>query len=270
MRILVTGDKGFIGFHLIRKLSKGHYVVGFDIKDGPEKDVRKLDNLLNSSKNVDVIVHLAALCIHPESVEKPLEYLTTNILGTINVLEVARRLKIKKIINMSSAGFGLTSPYAISKLFGEQLCELYSKLYGINIVTLRIFNAYGEGNDKGVINKFFSAIKSNKPVTIHGDGEYVRDYVYVKDIVNIIKKIIEKNLGSGTYEVGTGIGTDVNELIKIMERVTGKKMEVKHEPLSYDIIKFSVAKKSVVKNPIKLEVGLKELWKSFIKGDIDK
>lgn len=263
MKILVTGDKGFIGSHLVKELTKMHKLIGFDIKESPKKDVRILDNLLKSSEGVDAIIHLAALCIHPESVENPLEYLTTNVLGTINILETARRLKIKKVINMSSAGAGMTSPYAISKLFGEQLCEMYSKLYGIDIISLRLFNVYGKGNDKGVINKFFSAIKSNKPVTIHGDGEYVRDYVYVKDIVKTIKKIIEKNLESGTYEAGTGVGTSVNELVKIMKKVTGKVVKIKYELGGYDIIKFSVAKKSIVENSTKLEAGLKELWESF-------
>jgi nucleoside-diphosphate-sugar epimerase len=131
------------------------------------------------------------------------------------------------------------------------------------VASLRIFNAYGERNDKGVIFKFFSSVKSNKPITVHGDGEYVRDYVYVKDIVRVIKKLIENELEPGTYEVGSGVGTSVNGLVEIMEKLVGKKVKVKHEPGGYDIIKFSVASKTVVENPTKLEAGLKEVWKSF-------
>jgi nucleoside-diphosphate-sugar epimerase len=260
MKIVVTGGKGFIGKHLVRELRKKHDVIVFDIKDGPEKDVRVLENLLKNSRGADVIVHLAALCLDPESFEKPWEYLTTNILGTINVLETARRLGIKKVINASSAAAGFSSPYGISKLHAEQICEIYNKLYKMNVISLRIYNVYGEGNNKGVIKEFFVRIEKNLPLTIYGDGKFVRDYIHVKDVVRTIEDFIERNYKPGVYEVGTGIGTSVNELVKIMREITGKKIEVKYEPIPYERIRYSVAQNTCVKKPIKLRDGLKELW----------
>jgi nucleoside-diphosphate-sugar epimerase len=132
-----------------------------------------------------------------------------------------------------------------------------------------MFNVYGEGNDKGVIRKFLIKIKNDMPLTVHGDGEYVRDYIYVEDVVSTIKDFVEKNHKSGVYEVGTGIGTSVNELIGTIEKITDKKLEIINEPCPYDIIKDSVSKKSVVKNTIKLEVGLTKVWNSIMKGEND-
>jgi nucleoside-diphosphate-sugar epimerase len=260
MKILVTGGRGFIGSHLVKHLSRKHSVIVFDIKDDPKKDVRKLNNLLKVSKGVDAIVHLAALCIDPESFKKPWEYLMTNILGTINVLETARRLKVKKVINISSAAMGLSSPYGISKLHGEQLCELYSKLYKMNVVSLKIFNVYGEGNNKGIIKEFFMRIKKNLPLTIHGDGEYTRDYIHVRDVVKTINDFIEKDFKPGVYEVGSGVGTTVNQLVEIMREITGKKIKTKYERVPYERIRSSVAQNTCVVNSIKLKDGLKELW----------
>jgi UDP-glucose 4-epimerase len=260
MKIIVTGGKGFIGKHLVKELRKKHNVIVFDIKDGLEKDVRILENLLKSCKGADIIVHLAALCLDSESFEKPWEYLTTNILGTINVLETARRLGIKKVIYTSSAAAGFSSPYGISKSYAEQLCEIYNRLYKMNVISLRIYNVYGEGNNKGVIREFFMRIKKNLPLIIHGDGKFVRDYIHVKDVVRTIEDFIEKDHKPGVYEVGTGIGTSVNELVKIMKEITGKKIEIKYEPISYERIRYSVAQNTCVKKPIKLRDGLKELW----------
>ncbi|MEM5852777.1 MAG: NAD-dependent epimerase/dehydratase family protein [Candidatus Aenigmatarchaeota archaeon] len=264
MKILVTGGKGFIGSHLIEELSKEHEVVVFDIKNSPKEDIRRFEALLKNSRKVNVIVHLAALCLDSESIKRPWDYLTTNILGTINVLEVARILKIKKVINASSAAVGFKTPYGISKLHGEQLCELYSRLYGINVISLRIFNVYGEGNDKGIVREFLKRINKNLPLTIYDDGEYVRDYIHVKDVVKTIKDFIEKDYKSGVYEVGTGIGTSVNELVEIMKEITEKDIKIKYKPRPYEIIKYSVSTRPCVKNPIKLRDGLRELWEKSL------
>lgn len=190
--------------------------------------------------------------------------MTTNILSTINVLETGRRLGIKKIIFTSSAATSSTTPYGISKLHGEQLCEIYSKLYKMNVIIVKIYNVYGEGNTKGVIKEFLERIIKNKPLIVHGKGEYVRDYIHVRDVVKTIIKFIEKNCKSGVYEVGTGIGTSLNELIEILKEVTDKKIKVKYEKCYYDRIKYSVATNTCVKNPTKLIEGLRELWRKSL------
>lgn len=263
MKILVTGSKGFIGSHLIEELSKFHEIVTFDIKDDKNEDVRNLDALIRKSKNCDAIVHLAALCLDSESVEKPYDYYTTNLLGTLNVLETARKLGIKTVINASSAGVGDRTPYSISKFHTEKLCDSFNKSYGLNTIILRIFNVYGKRNTKGVIQEFMKRLRENQPITVNNSGKQVRDYIHVKDVEKTIKNLLEDDYAFGTYEVGTGVGTSVNQLVKILTEITGKKPLIKYKKLPYEEIMYSISKKSIVRNPIKLEDGLKELLNSI-------
>jgi nucleoside-diphosphate-sugar epimerase len=264
MKILVTGSSGFIGSHLVKELSKVHEIVTFDIKNDQREDVRNLDILLKKAKNCDAIVHLAALCIDSESVLKPQEYYSTNVLDTLNVLETARILEIKKIINASSAGVGTRTPYSISKLHAEGLCNLFSNNYDIQTIILRFFNVYGPQNPKGVIYRFITRMEKNEPLIVNNDGNQVRDYIHVKDVIKTIKSLLENNYPSGIYEAGTDKGTSVKQIIRILVKMSGKKPVIKYNKLPYEEIKCSVSKKSIVENPIKLEVGLKELWNSII------
>ena len=260
MRILVTGSSGFIGSNLVRELSKDFKIVTFDLKNDKREDVRNLNYLLKKSKGCDAIVHLAALTSNLESLEKPHEYFTTNVIGTLNVLEVGRRLKIKKIINVSSSGVGARTPYNFSKLLAEELCNFYSKKFKLKVISLRLFNVYGPGDKKSVIYKFIKGLKNNNPLIVYGDGKQVRDFIHVKDVIKVIKKLLEKDFSLGIYEVGSGKGTSVRKLIKILEKITGKKPRIVYKKLPYEEIKYSVAKNTIVKNPIELEEGVLELW----------
>ena len=261
MRVLVTGSAGFIGSHLVEALSGEHTVVGFDIKDSPVQDVRSLAAVTEAAKGADAIVHLAALTLDSESVKKPGEYFETNVIGTFNVLEAAHRLGVRAVLNASSAATGGTSPYGTSKMCGELLCGSYVNTYGMTVASLRFFNVYGGGNDKGVIRAFVERARAGKPVAVHDDGEYVRDYVHVRDVVATIENYLDGSFVPGTYEVGTAVGTTVNDLVKSVERVTGRKIGIEHERTSYKIIRSSVAKKPCVANPVRLEDGLAEMCK---------
>ncbi len=264
MKILITGGKGFIGSHLVESLSKKHAIKIFDLKEG--KDVRNFELLLEEAKDVEAIIHLAALCKASESIEIPLEYFSTNIIGTANVLEVARRLGIKKVIHASSAAISSLTPYGISKKHAEELCKLYIKLYKMNVIILRIFNVYGERNDKGVIKEFLERIKNNLPLIVHGDGNFVRDYIHVKDVVKAIEIFIDNDYPSGIYEIGTGVGTSVNELVEMLKEITKRKIEVKHVKSEKWIIKKSVASKPFLSKTVNLKDGIKEIWESMKNG----
>jgi nucleoside-diphosphate-sugar epimerase len=264
MKILVTGSSGFIGSNLVEQLKKNYEIVTFDIKDDKKEDVRNLDSLLKKLHGCGAIVHLAALCIDSESNEKPLEYFSTNFSGTLNVLEAARMLGIKKIINASSAGVGNRTPYSLSKLQAEQLCELFAKNHGIQVASLRFFNVYGLENEKGVIYEFIKRLKDSKPLIVNNDGNQVRDYVHVRDVVKTIKKLLETGFAHGVYEVGSGKGVSVKQLIRMLEKISGKKPKVERRKLNYEEVRYSVSKKTIVKNPIRLEDGLKEIWNSTV------
>jgi len=265
MRVLVTGSAGFIGSHLVQLLRSraGIDVAEFDIRNSPSQDVRSLDAVSAAAKGADAIVHLAALTLDAESVQRPAEYFETNVIGTFNVLEAAHRLGVRVVLNASSAASGGSTPYGASKLCGEMLCGSYARTYGMQAASLRMFNVYGDGNDKGVVYKFFERVRESRPVTVHDDGEYVRDYVYVRDVVAAIERFLSGSFEPGVYEVGTGVGTTVNQLAKAMERVTGRTLAVEHEKTSYSVLRSSMAKRPCVENPTGLEQGLAETWMAW-------
>lgn len=263
MKIIVTGGEGFIGKHLIQRLkSNGHDVLSYDLKSGLDIINYEQLSLIISSFMPDVIVHLAALCIDQESIDKPQEYMLTNVLGTINVLECARKLKIKKVVFISSAGvYNPRTPYAYSKFDAESWCNMYSQLYNMIVYRLRLFNVYGEGNDKGVINNFIKSIKEGKPIIVHNDGEYYRDYIHVKDVVEDITICVEGDIGphNNSYDIGTGKAYSVNEIIAMLSNITGKKIQIINEKVD-NLIKLSVMNSIVIKKHINLEEGLRDLW----------
>jgi len=262
MRVLVTGSAGFIGSHLVQLLRSrgGIEVAEFDIRNSASQDVRSLDSVVAAAKGADAIVHLAALTLDAESVQRPAEYFETNVIGTFNVLEAAHRLGVRVVLNASSAAAGGTTPYGTSKLCGELLCGSYARTYGMRAANMRIFNVYGAGNDKGVVHAFFGRIREGRPVIVHDDGEYVRDYVHVRDVAAAIEKFLSGDFEPGVHEIGTGVGTTVNGLVKAMERAVGRKINIEREQTSYNKVRSSVANASCVADPIRLENGLKELW----------
>lgn len=194
-KVLVTGANGFIGKNLIKMLKKrGIKPVKF-----------KGD-----------IVHLAALTSLPESIESPLDYFMTNELGTVAVLEMARKNRVKNLIFASSIAVkNPDNPYALSKLNAEKWCEMYSRLYNINIWILRIYNVYGEGGH-GVINIFADQWLKGDKLTIHETGEQTRDFIHVNDICDGICKIVEMK---------TGTQTSINKIAELVRNAPRKKLE---------------------------------------------
>jgi len=236
MKILVTGGVGFIGTNLIKRLLKeGHMVVSLDNYSTGKKeneqdgclyldvDINNLEYSDTTAKllaGFDVIFHMAALARIQPSLKRPQESINANTNGTLNVLELARKNNTPVIYaGSSSFHHGLYgSPYAWSKHAGEQLCELYSKVYGLSTAICRFYNVYGpyqleEGEYSTVLGIFERQLRNNEPLTITGDGEQRRDFTHVDDIVDGLYKCIGKDFKAEIFELGRGKNFSINEIV---------------------------------------------------------
>jgi UDP-glucose 4-epimerase len=262
MRVLITGDRGFIGTHLKKLFPKA---VGYDLVDG--FDIRNKNLLEEFLEGVDVVVHLAAKISVSESEEKPYLYMDNNISGTASLIESCLKARVKKIVYASSASCyePSSSPYAMTKYTSELLMQHFSDR--INTTSLRFFNIYGEGQNPtyaAVISAFKGGIE-NGMVTIYGDGKQTRDFISVSDVCLAIEKAVNKTIPSGeVMDIGTGYQTSVLELLKMMETIMGKKPKVFYEKERKEV-RFSVADTKKAKrllgfnSKIILEKGLKEI-----------
>lgn len=253
-RILVTGGAGFIGFHLCKKLTDlGLDVTIYDnlssgkmknVKDVPEAkfvkgDILDLKNLCNMEKT-DLIIHLAAQVVVPYSMENPTEDFETNARGTLNVLEKARKDKARMVFASSAAvygnpikfptpeeyGFHPFSCYGLSKVVGEEYCQMYMTQYGLDITMLRFANVYGS-RCHGVINDFLDKLEKNpKKLEIIGTGQQSRDFVNVDDLTNaIVSSSSKENAIGQVYNLGFGETIKIIDLAHMILRIlnlTGK------------------------------------------------
>ena len=304
-KVLITGGAGFIGSNLAEELVKTNSVRILDnittgnlenlkkIKDKIEiikGDIRDFETVKKAIKGTDYIFHLAALVSVPESIKKPIETNNVNVSGTLNILSASKELGVKRVIFTSScAVYGNTakqpikensklrpeSPYALTKLIGEEYCKLFSKLYNLETVSLRCFNVYGpKQNPKSayaaVIPKFISEALRSKIPTIYGDGNQTRDFVFVKDVVNAnILAMKAKDVSSQVFNIGSGRSETVNELLEKINKILNKNIKPKHAPQRPGDVKYSLADISKVKKFLGyspkhgLEEGLKETIKWF-------
>ena len=257
-RVLVTGGAGFIGHHLVLALIKaGHNVIVLDdLSSGKRErlpfrqvsfvkvDVSEenfVENFSHLFKNIDTVFHLAALPRVEPSIEDPITFNTINVNGTLNVLEAARKGKVKRVVySATSACYGDAeelptsesckiapkSPYGLQKYIGEQYCKLYSSLYGMDTVSLRYFNVYGrgmatEGAYLLVLGVFKAQIQQGKNLTLTNDGEQRRDFVHVDDIVsaNINAALREEDFNGLPINIGSGVNYSVNEIADMFHGV---------------------------------------------------
>ncbi len=285
---MVIGGAGFIGNNIVRRLiEKNHSVIVIDnlhsgkksnLSDVLEKiefyeiDMREYEKLREICKNVDGIFHEAALTVVQESFTKKDEYYDVNVEGTENIFKIAKEFNIKVVFASSSSVYGDSeitpikenvvrkpmNPYGDTKLQAEILAEKYAEL-GVKVIGLRYFNIYGKGQTisyAGVITKFLQNIKDNESLKIFGDGEQIRDFVHVEDIVIANILAMNSEIKFGFYNVGTGISTSINELAKIMIKISKKDLESNHlEELEGDV-KKSVADVRLTKEELKWKVSI--------------
>ncbi len=246
-KIIVTGGAGFIGSHVTDLLIEaGHEVHILDNMSSGKKeninkkaifhkvDICKLEKIVPFFVGIDYVFHLAAMARIQPSIIDPITTLQNNILGTTNVLIAARNAKIKKVIYSASSSYygdqevyplkeemrgNFKNPYSFSKYAGEELCKLFTDLYGLQTVCLRYFNVYGprqlvEGAYSTVIGIFIRQIKTGEPVTIVGDGTIQRDFTNVKDVARA--NVLAMERGSGVINIGCGENYSINEVAHII------------------------------------------------------
>ena len=229
MKILVTGGAGFIGSHLVDKLILEGFKVDVldDFSTGLDKNRNSLANYiikdvrddLSELGVYDVIYHLAALARIQPSFEDPMKTVDINVKGTANLCDYAYRTKAKFIYAGSSSFYAgqYLNPYAFSKWQGEEVCKMFSSVYGVSTAIARFFNVYGsrhlcEGPYATVIGIFERQILEGKPLTITGDGEQRRDFTHVNDIIKGLMLMSEKTWNGDVFNLGTGTNYSINEL----------------------------------------------------------
>lgn len=301
---LITGGAGFIGSNIAHLLVKnGQKVIIFDnlssgnlnnledIKDDItfiNGSVTKPQDINKIPAKIDYILHLAALISVPQSIETPEETFFVNTQGTINILEFAKNIKVKKVVLSSSAAIygdkntppcaenakpACQSPYALSKLQAEESLKMYYSLYNLPTVCLRYFNAFGTGQNPNspyaaVIAKFIDCFIKKQPLTIFGNGLQTRDFIFVKDIArsNIFAAL---NLGKAqVYNIATGQHYTLLELIDILSDLFKYKPKIIFKPKRAGDITDSFADISKIsalgfKTDYDLKQGLQEMLKNM-------
>lgn len=264
MQILVTGGAGFLGSALVRRLvERGHSVrVLDDLSAGdparlPQAasfmrgDVNDLPRLWTLLQGVECVYHLAARVSVPESVRYPREYNAVNVGGTVSVLEAMRDVGVRRLVFASSGAIygnqpvqplredlppDPTSPYAVSKLAAEHYVSTIGRLWGVETVCLRIFNAYGPGQQMPVahppvIPHFLRQVLGRGSLVIHGSGAQTRDFVYVDDVVEaLIAAATAPDVDRRVINVGSGAETSINDLVRQIEAITGLEAHVLRVP----------------------------------------
>ncbi|HOJ89153.1 MAG TPA: SDR family oxidoreductase [Pseudothermotoga sp.] len=282
--ILVTGGAGFIGSHIVDALTQeGHKVVVVDnLSTGKVENLNR--NVLFYQQSIEdeemmerifmlhkfeYVFHLAAQASVSISVKEPAKDAKINILGSLILLEKSVKYGVKKFIFSSTGGaiYGENvptptteatiphpiSPYGIAKRSVEMYLEFYKNEKNLNFVALRYGNVYGPRQDPngeaGVVAIFSSRMLKKEDINIFGDGEYVRDYVYVKDVVRANLLALKEDV-SGIYNIGTGIGTSVNELFKMLAQITNYEKQPIYAPPRKGDIRKSILDSSKAKSEL--------------------
>ncbi len=303
MRYLVTGGAGFIGSNIVDELVRRGQEVAVldDLSAGKEANldnvrskiafhlgsVTDLAAVEEACRGADYVIHLAARTSVPRSVTDPRETNRVNIDGTLNVLVASRDAKVRRIVYAaSSSAYGETptlpkvetmqpepiSPYGVTKYAGELYAQVFGRVYGLENASLRYFNVFGPRQDptsqySGVLSRFMLAVIERAPLTIYGDGEQSRDFTYVANIVDETLRACEASGASGkVFNGGTGVRIKLNDVVKLMEQIIGRRIPVNYEPPRAGDIRDSQAEISLARRVlgysplVTFEEGLRRTW----------
>jgi UDP-glucose 4-epimerase len=294
---LVTGGAGFVGSYLVRfLLDRGERVRVLDNfstgkrenLDEVAADVELVEGDLNDAeavakavRDMEFVLHEAAIPSVPRSVENPIESHEANASGTLVLLQAARNAGVGRLVYASSSSvYGANpelpkvesmrteplSPYAVAKLAAEHYCMVFHKLYGLETVALRYFNVFGPRQDpnspySGVVSRFIDAIISDTAPTIHGDGEQTRDFTYVDNVARAnFAACHETAAAGGVYNIGCQKRISVNDLWNTMAELTGSHLEPKREPARSGDVPHSLADISAARRDLGLDpkIGVRE------------
>jgi len=280
LKCLVSGGAGFIGSHLVESLAlsgaavrvldnfssgRRENLAGLAAKiDLVEGDVRNGTLGRRLMDGVDVVFHLAAVASVAPSIADPLTCNDVNVAGTLAVLAAARDAGVRRVVFASSAAvygpdpgvptaetspFAPLSPYAASKAAGELYCRVFGKLYGVETVSLRLFNVYGPRQDpaseySGVVSRFLERLRAGQPPIVHGDGEQTRDFVFVQDVVSaFVLAGGAPGLSGGPFNIGSGEAATINELAETLAglAVRDRALRPIHHPARAGDVRHSCA-----------------------------
>lgn len=294
---LVTGGAGFIGSNLVDKLiSEGHNVIVLDnfisgnkknLSHHSKKKLKIINIDISNKKNLDkyfegvsYVFHLAGLAEIIPSINEPRKYFINNTLGTLNVLEAAKKVKIKKFIYAASSScygspkkiptnendkIDIKHPYAFTKFLGEETVMNYANFFGMPNISCRFFNVYGPRlNTKGqygaVFGNFLTQKQNKKPLTIVGNGNQTRDFIHVEDLTDAFIKLMRSNLRNKIYNLGSGRETSINKIASI---IGGEKVFIPKRPgePNRSCANISKIKKDIYWKPkILINEGVKKLF----------
>lgn len=273
---IVTGGAGFIGSHMadnllehgyrvraIDNMVSGHesniaHLAGNPDFSFEKMDIRDLDPDNKLFDGAHAVIHFAGIGDIVPSIERPMEYMSTNVQGTVHVLEGARRAGVKKLVYAASSScYGLAAtptredhpvvplyPYALSKYMGEQACLHWHRVYGLPVNSIRIFNAYGTrvrttGAYGAVFGVFFRQKLAGKPYTVVGDGSQTRDFLYVTDVAEAFRLAAETKKTGEIWNLGAGNPQSVNRLVELLG---GEKTYIPKRPGEPDCTWADIAK----------------------------
>lgn len=289
MKCLILGGAGFIGSHLAQALlAQGHEVRIFDRPNlirpdnlccderiqWLEGDFLNLEDFAPAVTGVDIVFHLVSATLPKSSNENPLYDIETNLVGTLRLLELAKKNAVKRIIFTSSGGtvYGIpqqlpipeshpTDPlvsYGISKLAIEKYLHLYHELHGIDYCVLRIANPYGERQRvsaaQGAVAVFLNRALHQQPIHIWGDGSVTRDYIYISDVVDALIAAIDYHGKQRVLNIGSGHGLSLNAILDAIESLLGRTIARSYEParafdVPTNVLDISLAKEELGWHP---------------------
>jgi nucleoside-diphosphate-sugar epimerase len=293
MRVLVTGGAGFIGSHLTwgllagghevrildslytgRRENLGEVIGDVELIDG---DIRDLEGTRRASKGCEAVFHLAAVPSVPRSIADPITTHEANATGTLNVLIAARDAGARRVVFASSSSiYGAAaelpkrestgplpiSPYAISKLAGENYCHSFFQIFGLETVALRYFNVFGPRQDPdsqyaAVVPKFIQAFRNGQTPTIFGDGEQSRDFTYVGNVVKAnLTALARPGVAGRVYNIACGQRTTLNQLAAILREETGAAVAPAHGPPRDGEVRHSHADISLARRELGYEPAI--------------
>lgn len=302
--VLVTGGAGAIGSNIVRALANfdSRIIILDDLSSGFRVNVPKhgnidffKDSIVNDrilkaifKKKIDYVIHLAAHFANQNSIEHPEKDLLVNALGTLKLLEYSRKSVKRFIYSSSSCVYGnkdskmneemvkkLETPYAISKLTGEEYVHFFHRYYGLNSTVVRYFNAYGPGDPPGknrnVIPNFMLRAMHKQPLIITGTGKETRDFTFMDDVVaGTLSALSQEKAIGEVYNIGSGREEKIIDLANLINKITGNPAGIKFaEARKWDTIKkrsadISKSKSQLGYDPkIPLELGLTKTWEWF-------
>jgi UDP-glucose 4-epimerase len=288
---LVTGGAGFIGSHIAARLvERGEEVRVFDNfstgklenvlplgfrADVIKGDLRDADAVRKAMSGVEVVFHQAADPSVPRSMADPAACYESNVLGTVNVLQAAHEAGVRRVVFASSCAvygdepslpkretttLAPMSPYATSKLSGEQLCEVYTRFFGVEAVALRYFNVFGPRQDPNsayapVIPRFIKALQDGLPPTVFGDGEQTRDFIYVDDVVQANLLAAQSPDAPGrVFNIASGRSVSLNRLLASLIEITGLSAQPIYLPARTGDVRHSAADHSAASTALGFEI----------------